>query len=347
MASGYTANYGLCQWWPEDKFLREEFNGDNEKIDAALKAAEDKAASDAQKAQNTADRALSGLEVADYNIYNLLLQNEYEGKYTGYKKALLYDGFLDESGIQTASQGFVWSQGQYTLSTQGESDRDVGFSTSRGSLEMDTKTFTARGNGSWTGFTCKLYNMSSGTISSKIEYTVTVNGTTVLSGTGSSVSVGSRSDQEHTITFSRPVAIANEDTYQLHLKSGNVNLIFYYDDSGSALGGVFHIVSLKASNGTLTTVSRDLPACGGMLAWIRHTTGAAVSLSLVGTTGKAQSFPLKESRTAQNLQKVSCTESTFRLDMARAEGGCVLTLEMDLGALSVGRVYDYGMALLP
>ena len=29
------------------------------------------------------------------------------------------------------------------------------------------------------------------------------------------------------------------------------------------------------------------------------------------------------------------------------EGGCVLTLEMDLGALSVGRVYDYGMALLP
>ena len=31
MASGYTANYGLCQWQGEDKFLREEFNQDNAK----------------------------------------------------------------------------------------------------------------------------------------------------------------------------------------------------------------------------------------------------------------------------------------------------------------------------
>ena len=74
MASGYTANYGLCQWQRSDKFLREEFNENNTKIDAALKAAEDKAAEDAQTAQQTADRALTGLEAADYNIYNLLLR---------------------------------------------------------------------------------------------------------------------------------------------------------------------------------------------------------------------------------------------------------------------------------
>ena len=36
MATNYTANYGLCQWEPEDNFLREEFNQDNAKIDAAL-----------------------------------------------------------------------------------------------------------------------------------------------------------------------------------------------------------------------------------------------------------------------------------------------------------------------
>ena len=36
MASGYTANYGLCQWQPEDQFVREEFNQDNAKIDEAL-----------------------------------------------------------------------------------------------------------------------------------------------------------------------------------------------------------------------------------------------------------------------------------------------------------------------
>lgn len=113
------------------------------------------------------------------------------------------------------------------------------------------------------------------------------------------------------------------------------------------LGGVFHIQPLTASVGTLATVSRDLPACGGLLAWVRHTTSAVVSLSLAGTDGETQPFSLEESRTTQNLQKVSCTESTFRLDAARAEGGCVLTLGMNLGTLSLGRVYDYGMVLLP
>ena len=36
MASGQTSRYGLSQWQPEDKVLREEFNGDNGKVDAAL-----------------------------------------------------------------------------------------------------------------------------------------------------------------------------------------------------------------------------------------------------------------------------------------------------------------------
>lgn len=38
MASNYTENYGLCQWEATDQVLREEFNQDNAKIDAALEA---------------------------------------------------------------------------------------------------------------------------------------------------------------------------------------------------------------------------------------------------------------------------------------------------------------------
>ena len=38
MASNYTSSYQLCQWEAEDKVLRTDFNGDNAKIDAALKA---------------------------------------------------------------------------------------------------------------------------------------------------------------------------------------------------------------------------------------------------------------------------------------------------------------------
>ena len=36
MASGQTKTYGFNQWQPEDKVLREEFNGDNEKMEQAL-----------------------------------------------------------------------------------------------------------------------------------------------------------------------------------------------------------------------------------------------------------------------------------------------------------------------
>ena len=36
MASSYTSNYQLCQWEATDKVLRTDFNGDNQKIDAAL-----------------------------------------------------------------------------------------------------------------------------------------------------------------------------------------------------------------------------------------------------------------------------------------------------------------------
>ena len=42
MASNYTTNYRLCQWEASDKVLRTEFNADNAKIDAAIKAVDDR-----------------------------------------------------------------------------------------------------------------------------------------------------------------------------------------------------------------------------------------------------------------------------------------------------------------
>jgi len=40
MSTNYTEHYNLCQWEPADKVLREDFNGDNIKLDAALRAIE-------------------------------------------------------------------------------------------------------------------------------------------------------------------------------------------------------------------------------------------------------------------------------------------------------------------
>ncbi len=45
-----TANYQLCQWAPTDRILMEDFNSDNSKIDAALKAQADTLESLSQKA---------------------------------------------------------------------------------------------------------------------------------------------------------------------------------------------------------------------------------------------------------------------------------------------------------
>ena len=45
MAAKHTANYQLNQWEPTDRILCTDFNADNAKIDAALKAAADLAAS--------------------------------------------------------------------------------------------------------------------------------------------------------------------------------------------------------------------------------------------------------------------------------------------------------------
>ena len=86
--STQTQHIGLHQWESADPFLREDFNQDHRLIDAAVAQAEGKA-----------DQALSGLEDVGYNVYNLLLQNYYEGKYTGFKKGLMFDGFLDGSRI--------------------------------------------------------------------------------------------------------------------------------------------------------------------------------------------------------------------------------------------------------
>lgn len=85
----YTPNYGLHQWEAGDSFLRTDFNEDHARIDAAL------------------GRTARSAEASAYNLYNLMLQNYYEGKYTGYKKALIFDGFADTAGVARAEPGRV------------------------------------------------------------------------------------------------------------------------------------------------------------------------------------------------------------------------------------------------
>ncbi len=54
MSTSQTPNYGLNQWSPEDQFLREEFNADNARTDAALAALAASIGEKAAKADLTA-----------------------------------------------------------------------------------------------------------------------------------------------------------------------------------------------------------------------------------------------------------------------------------------------------
>ncbi len=86
--AAFTPNYRLHQWVPEDKFTRADFNQDFAALDTAL------------------GRTERGMEANRTNLYNLLLQRDHEGKYSGWKRGLIFDGFQDDSKIKSLTPGF-------------------------------------------------------------------------------------------------------------------------------------------------------------------------------------------------------------------------------------------------
>ena len=149
MASNYTERYGLCQWEAVDSFVRTEFNQDNGRIEAALGRVEDLAAS------------------AGRNVAELLLQQYYEGKDTGWKQALVFDGFQDQQLIASMTEGVLRSQGRVVLSGTGQGDVELGCTATNNSLanRPQTKTCTATGGGASqaSGFTPPLWACLPGT----------------------------------------------------------------------------------------------------------------------------------------------------------------------------------------
>ena len=87
-----TTNYQLSQWEAEDRVLRTDFNADNAKIDAALKAIADQA-----------HRAELLIEQANYREYEQLLKKLYAGQSPEQPSHLRYDAFLDTSKIASMS----------------------------------------------------------------------------------------------------------------------------------------------------------------------------------------------------------------------------------------------------
>lgn len=106
MAANYTQHYQLCLWEPGDKVLREEFNADHKKIDAAIKAVDSRA--DALAAAKADKTALAALQTAvsakaDQSALNAVHALAVKSRFTKLQEVVyaqaLHNATVDLSGI--------------------------------------------------------------------------------------------------------------------------------------------------------------------------------------------------------------------------------------------------------
>ena len=345
MASNYTENYGLCQWEAGDNFVRTEFNQDNARIDAALAAAEAETArveSLTGAAQAAADYALDALGPVAYNVYGLMLQQSYEGKPTAFKKALVFDGFVDGSMTASMSAGLVRSQNRITATRTGQGNIDLGYSSTHISLVGGgyTQTYTATGSGTITGLRIK-HIRESGSSTTPLSWQLHLNGSMVRQGT-TSLSYGSTAKEETVSIPSTPVS--NGDSFRFYLSCGSSGLHFYRGTS-DLIGGTILISSSGVTGGTITTPSLALPGRKQLRAWVRYS-GGSVALSVNGSAGAVALAPVG-TRTTVEPAGASCTEAKFALEEGVPQDGSLsFTLTLSLGGSTTMTVYDYGILLL-
>ena len=317
MASGYTTNYGLCQWQGADAFLREEFNQDNAKIDAALGGLR------------------RGLDDTAYNVYNLILQNYYEDKYTGFKRGLLFDGFLDESGIAAKDEALVVRDRALRLCRTGEENWTAAPDGSYGAPYYGafyTQTRTAAGVGILTGFRFTIKYTGS---SSTVRLQVWLNGTQVREQEVTFTNLTGNRE----VTLEEPVLLLPGDQYRLGFPKGGSSSLDFALTSSDDLAGTALITPLAAEAGTVTVTTQPLPeGCAQVLLFARSA-GGAVTPALAGTA-----LTLHSTRQTQTPEGEPCTEQAWR---GSAPAGETVSLSWTLAAGAEGcALHDYGLLLL-
>lgn len=334
MAS-YTANYRLHQWEPEDHFLRTDFNEDFAKLDAAIKGVSTAAAAQAAAVDARVQQLLGSLERTDYNLCNLLLQNYYDGKQTGHKKALVFDGFLDRSGIASLSSALVHSPVRHALylSTTGQQTTDLNYGTQYryqiGPSYTATGTFQPTGAGKITAIKLQISQSSE-------NYTCFLS----VEGPGGSKTVSGISTVtgERTVSISPAIPFLPGESYNLRVWGANGGTAYICSDTQGRAGFRMVCTPVQGSSGTLTGVSYTPGVSWTQAAaWVRHSGGTpAFSLgsSAMSRTG---------SRSTVNLEGEACVETQFRL--VQAGSGAVVP-KLTVSATQSVWIYDYGVMLM-
>ena len=314
----YTENYSLHQWEAEDPFLRTDFNGDFSKIDAALGRAERSSRANA------------------YNLYNLLLQSQYEGKYTGYKKALLFDGFLDESGVKSVTAGLGVDGPNRSLfldsTGQGNLDRGLGHATNS-RLQAGSyweEEVTPAGNGTLTAI--QLYCDGPG----RFEL---YEGEVLLD----SGAAGENTEGVALVTFSLSAQLSAGRSYRVRFVNcaGYALTVGRASESGG-FGYRLCITPIQAVSGTLITKTLALESAPEQaMAWVRHSEGT-VTLALGNGEEAWTPMTAGEGGPATELNGAACIETPFRLENLPVLES--LAVRLTVAGNNV-RVYDYGVIL--
>lgn len=318
-----TQNYGLTlpQGW--DRPDRGALAGNLQKLDGALYGLDQR------------------LETTGYHLYNLMLQSYYDGKYTGYKRNLLFDGFADMSMIASLSAGFArdsanrWlyldAAGQPTITDGLGQDTGVNLS-HNGKISV---SFTATGSGTLVRVRTVFMGVA--------ELTVSKGGSQM--GTQTLTQDNTHAER----VFSLSVPIQAGQTYTVTIKNVATvttrTLVLYRSNSASCnFGYQLEFTSTSATQGVMTSKSTALPGVVTRgAAWVRHS-GGTVELALKGGDGVWRDMACTETRTTQNLSKAVCLESAFVL--AGELGGTVqLQLRINTTAGNSVKVYEYGVVL--
>lgn len=386
MANAYTTRLQLNQWASGDKFLREEFNQDNQRIEDACVELYDRSNTldtkidtetgtlrqqlldktgtlETRLSTETADIRRQ-LDPASYHIYQLMLQNYYDGKYTAYKKAMIFDGFQDASLVAAVTPGAYLdtAQKQVRILTQGAQSIDTGFAVEVGSpgnpgydanicswLGSDGVNFSMdipvqpSGYGTLQSVTLRL-----ATLNNLSTFSVTLSlmdGQQIL-GTSQTVSLCNNTFQDYTFNFSGGIAVTGLHMYTLRIT--NASRSVYLKVAKGATGGTGLLCAFSpishTSGGIRTTALPVGNQYTRAMAWARHSGGLGLTLSAGGNTTTFQGISTKNTQTVDG---VICMESAFELKSAPIADDGYATLELTLNTSGGnGILYDYGVVLI-
>lgn len=343
MATNYTANYGLCQWERADNFLREEFNQDNAKIDAAIKGVKEGA-----EAQVTAAATLAEAQLASvgHDLYGLMLQNDYDGKLTGWKKTLFFDRFQDKSLMAEASDCLAFPNQRVGLGRTVQNDISLGYGAQALFISGIRKTaeFGSLGYALLTGIKVKTQIQYVEEETADITYRVDINNE--MAGGGQYPLFFGETPSEQTMLFDPPVTLSPGDSFMVSLSFGaNSRMVFPSAGGTNDLGGTLLITPLYGETGTITTPVLAMPERRSCWGWVRHT-GGQVALAVSGPEGAPVPFTRVGGRTTVNGEGQPCVESEFHLPDAPQSEMLAFSLSLHLGESDAMQVYDYGILLL-